>query len=93
MKRIREWLQFFEQVSCFYREMHMLPSWRKYPDHLSDIWDSLAIFLGYAFERQGRRPDYSPAAIDALLCCRQQNNGDFTQNIVNPNMAKVQPIT
>ncbi|MFQ5964279.1 MAG: hypothetical protein ACE5KZ_08355 [Candidatus Scalinduaceae bacterium] len=62
----------------------MLPLWSKYPHHVTDGWDSLAIFLeGYAFERQGRRPDYSHVAIDALIDCKKQNNGNLTTGIVN----------
>lgn len=80
----QQWLQLFERVSCFYRQMLMLPFWCKYPNYSSDIWDSLAIFLGYyAFERQGRRPDYFHAAVDALFYCKQQNNGNLTQKVVN----------
>lgn len=81
MNRIQQWLQFFEQVSCFFRERYMLPRWRKYSNHITDIWDSLTIFLeGYAFERQGRRPDYPPAAIDALFYYKKQNNGNIRQS-------------
>ena len=58
----------------------MLPLWKKYPNHSNDVWSSLSIFLeGYAFERQGRRPDYSHAAVDALILCRQNNP------VLNPN--------
>ena len=84
MNGIQQWLQFFEQVGCFHREMYMLPLWRKYRNHPTDIWDSLSIFLeGYAFERQGRRPDYSHAGVDALLYCRHRYNNNFTQNLVS----------
>jgi len=83
MNHIQQWLQFFQDVSCFFREMFMLPLWRKYPNHSRDIWDSLAVFLeGYAFERQGRRPDFFHAGVDALIYCRQQNN-NFNQNVIN----------
>lgn len=84
MNHIQQWLQFFEQVSCFYRQMFMLALWNKYPNYNTDIWDSLSIFLeGYAFERQGTRPDYFPAGVDALLYCKQQNNNNVTQAISN----------
>lgn len=84
MTGIKQWLQFLEQTGCFYREMYMLPLWKKYPNYLTDIWDSLSIFLeGYAFERQGRRPDYFHVGVDALLYCKQQHGGDMTQNVVN----------
>ena len=81
MNIIQKWLRFFEQVSCFYKE-GMSISWRKYPKHESDIWDSLAIFLeSYAFERQGRRPDYFHAAVDALLGYKLEYNGNMSKNI------------
>ncbi len=84
MNHITQWLQFFERLSCFYREMFMLPLWYKYPNHTTDIWESLAIFLeGYAFERQGRRPDYFPAAVDALFYCKQQNDNNFVPTVIN----------
>ena len=61
-------------ISCFYRHMLMLPLWNKYPNYQNSIVDSLAIFLeGYAFERQGRRPDYFHVAVDSLIYCNQQN--------------------
>lgn len=84
MNHIQQWLQFFERVNCFYRQMSMLPLWNKYPNYNTDIWDSLSIFLeGYAFERQGRRPDYFYAGVDALLYCKQQNNNNFTPVVTN----------
>ncbi len=83
MKKLKQWLQFFEQISCFYRQMLMLPLWSEY-NHATDVWDSLAVFLeGYAFERQGRRPDYSHAAFDALFACKRQYNGNLSQNVVS----------
>ena len=83
MNNIRQWLEFFEQMSCFYRQGVSL-LWNKYPNHTEDIWDSLAIFLeGYAFERQGRRPDYFHAAIDALFICKKQNNSNLNSKVAN----------
>src|SRR5574341_639394 len=71
----QQWLQLFENVSCFYRYMLLLPLWNKYRNYQNDIWDSLSIFLeGYAFERQGRRPDYFHVAVDSLIHCKQKNN-------------------
>lgn len=84
MKKRQQWLQFFEQISCFYQQMFMLPLWTEYPNHATDVWDSLAIFLeGYAFERQGRSPNYSPAAVKALFSCKKQCNGKLSQNVVS----------
>jgi len=84
MSGVQQWLQFFEQISCFHREMLMRPLWDKHPTHAIDVWASLAIFLeGYAFERQGRRPDYFHAAVDALFYCKQQHNSNLTQRVVS----------
>ena len=82
MNGVQQWLRFFEQVGCFYKQ-GMLLLWKEYPNHTTDIWDSLAIFLeGYAFERQGRKPDYSHAAVDALLKYKQEHNGNMDESIV-----------
>ena len=81
MNGVQQWLRFFEQVGCFYKQ-GMLLLWKEYPNHTTDIWDSLAIFLeGYAFERQGRKPDYSHAAVDALLEYKREHNGNMSNNI------------
>ena len=70
MNDVPEWLQLFHDVSCFYRQMFMAPLWNKYPNYQNNILNSLAIFLeGYAFERQGRRPDYFHVAVDSLISC------------------------
>ena len=80
MNGVQQWLRFFEQVSCYFKQCMLLFLWKKYPNHTTDIWDSLAIFLeGYAFERQGRKPDYFHAAVDALLDYKK-GNGDSNQN-------------
>ena len=79
MNGIQQWLQIFHYVSCFYRYMLMIPLWNKYPNYQNSIIDSLAIFLeGYAFERQGRRPDYFHAAVDSLIAC----NNNLTPHCV-----------
>lgn len=72
--KAKEWLQFFGGVGCFY-VAGLSHSWEKYQQYRTDIWDSLSIFLeGYAFERQGRNPGYSHAAVDALLNYKKNNN-------------------
>ena len=84
MNQAQEWLDLFEQVSCFHCKMFTEPLWNKYPAYATDIWHSLAIFLeGYAFERQGKNPDYPYAAVDALFYSREQNNNIFNQQIIN----------
>lgn len=75
MNETPNWLQLFENVSNFYRHMLMLPLWQKHPGYLADNKDALAIFLeGYAFERQGRSPNYSHAAVDSLIHCCSHGN-------------------
>jgi len=78
---MNEWLDFFERISlCF--QVGMRRTWERYNGHRTNIWESLAIFLGsYAFERQGRRPDYSDAAVDALLACERNNQGNLNQGV------------
>ena len=84
MNHVQEWLNLFEQVSCFHCKMFTEPLWNKYPAYATDIWDSLAIFLeGYAFERQGKNPDYPYAAVDALFYSKERNNNIFNQQIIN----------
>ena len=75
MNGVQRWLQLFQDVSCFYRQMLMIPLWNKYPNYRNNVVDSLAIFLeGYAFERQGRRPDYFHVAVDSLIRCSNNLN-------------------
>ncbi len=73
--QIQDWLNLFENVSCFYRKMLMGPLWNKYLNYQNNHIHALAIFLeGYAFERRGRRPDYFHAAVDSVFYCNRQNN-------------------
>jgi hypothetical protein len=58
-------LEEFERFALFYTRRFLDQSRRHCPDLETDPFDSLKFFLmGYAFERQGRSPDYSPAARD-----------------------------
>lgn len=50
-----------------YRTFMLEPTVSACPDLEADAWSSLKFFLlGYAFERQGRSPDYAPAAADTI---------------------------
>lgn len=61
-------LQHFADYAAIFQERFMKPLWERYPQRENDTWDSLGLFLeGYAFERQGRRPDYGPAAADVVM--------------------------
>lgn len=78
---MNQWLQLFEIIGCFYRELLLRPLWSKYPNHTIDIWESLALFLeGYAFEREGKQKNYPYAAVIGLLCVKR-NNGILNQNV------------
>ena len=62
-----EALQDFAAVGRLYQAQFMDPNWRRYPDREKCPWDGIGLFLwSYAFERQGRRPDYSPVAADVV---------------------------
>jgi len=76
----------------------MLPLWNKYHNYQNSIVDSLAIFLeGYAFERQGTRPDYSHAAVDSLIACKNNLTPNcvwknFKQKLNNRLNQRLNPI-
>jgi len=79
-----EWLHFFEGLASLHCSMYLHPIWnRLYPSHQRDIWDSLGTFLyGYAFERQGARPDYAPATRDALLEYKSAHNACLSHQAI-----------
>lgn len=54
----------FERLAPFFTQRFLTESVRRCPDLETDPSDSLKFFLHYAFEHQGRSPDYAPAAID-----------------------------
>jgi hypothetical protein len=60
-------LKAFEKLGKLYVDRLMAPAWAEQPGCETDKWLSLRLFLKmYAFERQGRSPNYSFAAIDAI---------------------------
>lgn len=69
VKRVNEVLEFFScRISPLFRARFQRPLWQKYPSHLSDPLEGLALFLeGYAFERQGRDPAYSRIAAEVVV--------------------------
>ena len=82
MNHVQQWLRFFEQVSSFCKA-DMFFSWRRYPNYDTDIWHSLCIFCeSYAFERQGRRPDYFHAAVDTLRKYEKKDIDNMHESIV-----------
>jgi len=75
-------LQSFADFSVIFQERFMKPLWERYPLRESDTWDSLGLFLeGYAFERQGRRPDYGPAAVDSVMKAKSKGGGLKRQHV------------
>ncbi len=60
-------LKRFERLSQLFVTRLMNPIWDASGFVENDTWASLRLFLsGYAFERQGRSPDYAPAAADTI---------------------------
>ena len=60
-------LNLFEKLGELYVARLMRSVWEENADCEKDPWLSLRVFLKmYAFERQGRAPDYAFAAVDAI---------------------------
>ena len=67
-------IDFLTHISELYMARYQLPLWKKYPNHLHDFIDGMCIFLeGYAFERQGRNPSFSHAAVDVIKDAKATN--------------------
>src|ERR1041385_6666406 len=65
-----------EQLSTLHTQLCVDPMWKAYPDFVTDPWDSICVFLrGYAFEHQGRSPDYGPVAVAAIEAVKAQPIG------------------
>lgn len=61
-----EMLELFVRLSALFRARFQEPLWKKYSGYLKDPVKAMLVFLeGYAFERQGRNPAYSHAAVEA----------------------------
>jgi len=59
-------LRVLAELGGAYRQGFLHGSWARHRGCESDRWKGLGLFLEYAFERQGRRPDFSPAAVDTV---------------------------
>jgi hypothetical protein len=67
---IRDWLGLLAKAGIVYHEREVESWWKAFPNHGSDAYESLRIFLGgYAFERQGGS-FYAPFACEALKQAR-----------------------
>ena len=72
--RIQQLLDMFVAFGEVYQTSNSDPTWRIYPEALSDRVQSLAVFPeGYAFERAGRAPRYSGTAARIVKQKRPQN--------------------
>jgi hypothetical protein len=66
----KEIIVLLEGLSNVFKVQYMRPLWKKY--NLNDTVDAASLFLeGYAFERQGRSPAFSPAAVASISNCRK----------------------
>ncbi len=76
-------LRSFEDISSLFKVLFFEPLWQKY--NLNDSMDAASLFLeGYAFERQGRSPAFSPAAVEAIRKSkRTKGSNDFPLTIWN----------
>lgn len=79
-----EKLRLIEALASVFEARFMKPN---YEDHLcleTDPWQALAFFAGsYAFERQGRSPNFAPAAVDVLV-----EFGKDDESLENPQIAQ-----
>jgi len=72
MHRLCQEFRFFADIGVLYQVRFREPLWTRHPNYEYDGWDALAIFLeGYAFARQGTRPDFAHAASDAVAEARK----------------------
>ena len=68
-------LRLFEGLSEIFKALSLKPLWQKY--NLNDSIGAASLFLeGYAFERQGRSPSFSPAAVEAIKKAKVSNGSE-----------------
>ena len=61
------YFRFLAQLGSLFEARFLRPLWQKYPSRETDDWEAIGIFLtGYAFERQGAKPDYHHVATDVI---------------------------
>lgn len=62
-----QFFRFFAQLGSLFEARFLKPLWERYPSRDTDDWEAVGIFLsGYAFERQGAKPDYHHVAADTV---------------------------
>jgi len=68
-----QFFQFFAQLGGLFEARFLKPLWQRYPSRDTDDWEAVGIFLtGYAFERQGAKPDYRHVAADVVTGLARQ---------------------
>jgi hypothetical protein len=67
LKDSSKYFTFFAQLGRLFEARFLRPTWNKYPSRETNDWDAVGLFLaGYAFERQGAKPDYHHIAADVV---------------------------
>ena len=65
----------FAQLGTLFEARFLKPLWQRYPSQETDDWEAIGIFLvGYAFERQGAKPDYRHVATDVVKELARQHH-------------------
>jgi len=73
MDNLSRYFKFLAGLADIFEARFMKPLWNRHPGYNSDSFDALALFLdGYAFARQGARPDYGHVAVDVVNELRNQ---------------------
>ena len=58
-----QFFHLFAQLGMLFQARFLRPLWQKYSSRDTDDWEAVGLFLtGYAFERQGAKPDYRHVA-------------------------------
>lgn len=66
--RVSGYFKFFARLGDLFEARFLRPLWERYPSRENDAWEAVGLFLdGYAFARQGARPDYSHVGVDVVL--------------------------
>jgi len=67
LNNIPRYFRLFEELGGLYESRFMRPTWQAYPRRDTEDWEAVGLFLaGYAFERQGAKPDYHHIATDVV---------------------------
>lgn len=85
MNDLSNHFKFFAGLAELFEARFLRPLWNKYPSRESDDWEAVGLFLqGFAFERQGARPDYHHVAVDVVEELRGRG-----QPLTDENTAKL----